>query len=74
MFRCPTLELGLQYDILSKWLETKMDDATVLRTHIDSIATLLCDVGDGSKGARRKHDLVVVDKGVLIDTTEDITP
>jgi hypothetical protein len=51
-----------------------MDDAAVLRTHIDCIATLLCDVGDGSKGAGRKHDLVVVDKGVLIDTTEDITP
>lgn len=56
-------------------LNTKKNkDVAVLRTHINCIATFLCDVGDGTKGARREHDLMVVDERVLVDTTEDITP
>jgi uncharacterized Fe-S cluster-containing radical SAM superfamily enzyme len=49
-------------------------DVIMLRTHIDCIATLFCNAGDGTESTRRKHDLVVVDEGVLINTAEDITP
>lgn len=58
---CPTLKLCLQYDVLVEVIMIKYKkNIAVLRTNIDCIASLLCDVCDGTKGTRRKHDLMVV--------------
>lgn len=48
-------------------------DVIVLRTHIDCIAALFCDAGDGTESTGRKHDLVVVDERVFVDTAKDVT-
>lgn len=42
-------------------------------THVDRVGSLLGDSSDGTHSSRRKHNLVVVDERVFVDTTEDIT-
>lgn len=42
--------------------------------HVDSIATRLSDVSDSSKRLRLQDNFVVVDKGIFVYTTKDITP
>jgi hypothetical protein len=42
-------------------------------TYVDSVGSLFDYVGDGTHSPRGKHDLVVIDKRVLVDGTEDIT-
>ena len=42
-------------------------------TYIDGVATLLCDMGDGTKGARGEHDLMLIDERVFVHGSEDVT-
>ena len=42
-------------------------------THVDVVAPLLGDPGDGTHSSRADHDPVVVDERVLVDGTENIS-
>ena len=42
------------------------------RSYIDGVASWGCNVGDGTHGTRVEHDLVVIDKGVLVYASEDV--
>lgn len=42
-------------------------------THIHSITAFLGNMSDCTQRPRRKHDFMIVDQRVLIDTAKDVT-
>lgn len=42
-------------------------------THVDGIATLLCDASDCAKGARGQHYFVIVDERILVHLAKYVT-
>lgn len=60
----------LVHHAVFRLLSVKLDLENLL---IDSVAAGLGDSGDGTACSWGKEDLVVVEKGVLVDGTEDIT-
>lgn len=46
----------------------------VLCTYINGVTSFPGYVGDSAQCARREHDFVFVDKRVLVDIAENVTP
>lgn len=73
VFSCFSFEFGLQNHILSR-SQREERRLTMCNPHVDSIATRLSYVSDSSKRLRLQDNFVVVDKGIFVYTTKDITP
>lgn len=74
MFCCFAIEFRFQNNVLELGEEVKEILVFIENhAHVHGIASFLCNVRDGAKGPRRKHNLMVVDKGILVDTTVNIT-
>lgn len=76
VFRRLALKLGFQNNILQEpWSISKILDTPYRGkgAYIDVVAALLGDMCNGTHSPWRHHDLVSIDKGVLIYATEDIS-
>lgn len=69
------VKVCLQNDILAQYSGRQTATTTVheWKTHVNGIATLVGNVANCTKTTRTKHNLVVVNERILVDTAEDIT-
>lgn len=65
-------ELSLENNILRELISFSLHPFDELDTHIYSITPFFSNTSDCSKCSWGKHNPVVVDQRVLIDTTKDI--
>lgn len=73
VFGLLALEFCLQHDVLESAQVRQANLVLGETTHVNSVRTLLHNASDCSHRPWPEHDLVVVDQGVFVDGTEDVT-